>query len=193
MKIKRLILIPSFILASLFFTGTSSASELSNQGSIPEGVTRPVVFSPGARFGNVFHRNKQGAYFLDPVCGKVCRMDDSTASVEVAGKSYCLDGLKCAVKFQNATPEYLSKLRIPGRVQSIQDGKVEVSDPVVGTNLTISPVTPFSDFGGKRYYFLTDSSRGEFAKSPGKYVMSFKRGGGSHTGVKPVGESKAGR
>ncbi len=138
----------------------------------PATVAKPATTWP--KYGNVFYRNQEGAFFLDPVCGKYGLVGETTPNSDVAGKQYCFDADACRTKFDKDSPKYLAGFVMPTRVVSVNGQKVTVVDPVNNAKVELKKGTPFNDYMSKRYYFSADSTAKIFGKDPAKYGINSK-------------------
>lgn len=125
-------------------------------------------------YANVFYRNKQGAFYKDPVCGMYGAVTEATPVSEVAGKSYCFDSDACKKKFEQESHKYIATSIMPTRVISVEGQKVTVIDPVNSSRVELKKETPFKDYMSKRYYFSADSSAKMFEKNPHQYSINAK-------------------
>lgn len=125
-------------------------------------------------YGNVFYRNKKGAFFRDPVCEMYGVVGDKTPTSIIAGKTYCFDSDACKKKFDKATEKFIASSILPTRVVSVDGQQVTVIDAVNNKQVALKKETPFRNHMSKRYFFSSDSTAKAFEKNPAQYSVNSK-------------------
>ena len=108
--------------------------------------------------------------FVCPVMGGEGVVDENTLYTDVDGKRYyhCCAG--CPEKFAADPQKYLKDFTVPANVIKVDEDGKHFQCPVSGEMGLVDEKTPYTDHGGKRYYFCCNNCKTKFESDPSKFT-----------------------